>query len=457
MRLRNWQQRAIETALQKFESPFTHFLCLATPGAGKTVMAAALADILLKEDKVDLVLCFSPSTVVANDFKIELEGITNKRFCGGLGATGSSLTYQSMRHLDDAFWQLMISYRVFVIFDEIHHCAGREIERANSWGAEILKHIQGKAYYTIALTGTPWRSDTIPIVLANYLGDNNQIHVDYRYDLKQAISDGVCRFPHLTLLDNELISVIEDGEKANFKSIRDFLEHSSLNYFELIDHDEVVRQILKRGITQLTRERAQVYNAGGLIVAASVSHAKKIQSLLKELGESSELVTYQENDPEHLIKQFKRSTQKWIISIGMISEGTNIPRLRVCCYLSLVTTELYFRQVLGRILRAQSAEKEIGYFITPAHPRLIEFASRVSEEVPHYALLQPSVTNETNKQEFPSKDTLAEISVIEITKPQLSTKASFEEVEGSFEGNLPSWYGSTIDSFGRFHQKVLML
>ena len=45
MRLRNWQQRAIETALQKFKSPFTNFLCLATPGAGKTVMASALADI----------------------------------------------------------------------------------------------------------------------------------------------------------------------------------------------------------------------------------------------------------------------------------------------------------------------------------------------------------------------------------------------------------------------------
>ncbi len=117
-------------------------------------MASALADILLKQDKVDFVLCFSPSTVVANDFRVELEAITGKRFCGGLGAIGSSLTYQSMRHLDDTFWQLLSSYRVFVIFDEIHHCEGNQIENANAWGAEILKHIQGRAVYTIALTGT---------------------------------------------------------------------------------------------------------------------------------------------------------------------------------------------------------------------------------------------------------------------------------------------------------------
>ena len=96
MILRAWQQAAINAALTKYRSPFTHFLCLATPGAGKTVMASTLANILIKENKVDLVLCFSPSTTVANDFRVELEAFTKKRFCGGLGATGSSLTYQSM-------------------------------------------------------------------------------------------------------------------------------------------------------------------------------------------------------------------------------------------------------------------------------------------------------------------------------------------------------------------------
>ncbi|HCP01716.1 MAG TPA: diguanylate cyclase, partial [Rhodospirillaceae bacterium] len=35
----------------------------------------------------------------------------------------------------------------------------------------------------------------------------------------------------------------------------------------------------------------------------------------------------------------------------MISEGTDIPRLQVCCYLSRIRTELHYRQVLGRVLR----------------------------------------------------------------------------------------------------------
>lgn len=456
--LRNWQSEAIATALEKFEALYSHFLCLATPGAGKTVMASALADILIKKDKVDLVLCFSPSTVVANDFKVELEAITKKRFCGGLGATGSSLTYQSMRHLDAAFWTLLDTYRVFVIFDEIHHCAGTGIENANAWGEQILMNIQGKAHYTIALTGTPWRSDTIPIALANYIGEDNRLQVDYRYDLTQAIKDGVCRSPHITLFDNELIDVIENNERFSYSSISDFLIKSGLSYSELIFHDEVIRQILKHGVIRLNQERQIFGNAGGLIVAATISHAKHIQMLLSELGESSEVVTYQEDDPESVIHRFKRSSQKWIVSIGMISEGTNIPRLRVCCYLSLVTTELYFRQVLGRVLRAQYSPVEIGYLIMPAHPRLLEYSNRVAQEVPHYAVIKSLGNNEDRDSEdsyleedsdLPPKSNEHEMPPTALLNIEIGEEPS--------QGPLTSWYDSTIDSFGRFQQKVFML
>ena len=243
--LRNWQREAIEAALEKFEASYSHFLCLATPGAGKTVMASALANILIKTGKVDLVLCFSPSTVVANDFKVELEAITGRRFCGGLGASGSSLTYQSMRYLDTQFWTLLETFNVFVILDEIHHCAGDDTQNANAWGEQVLMNIQGKARYTMALTGTPWRSDAIPIALANYVSKDNRLLVDYRYDLTQAIKDGVCRSPHITLFDNELINVIENKNKRSFTSIAEFLFKSGLSYFEIITHNEAWNNSIK--------------------------------------------------------------------------------------------------------------------------------------------------------------------------------------------------------------------
>lgn len=40
---------------------------------------------------------------------------------------------------------------------------------------EILLNIQDQTTYTLALTGTPWRSDQAPIVLARYADPDNRI------------------------------------------------------------------------------------------------------------------------------------------------------------------------------------------------------------------------------------------------------------------------------------------
>ena len=65
MQLRKWQAESVKLALEHYQEISKHFLCLATPGAGKTVMAAEVAAKLHEQDKIDFVLCFSPSTTVS--------------------------------------------------------------------------------------------------------------------------------------------------------------------------------------------------------------------------------------------------------------------------------------------------------------------------------------------------------------------------------------------------------
>ena len=86
---------------------------------------------------------------------------------------------------------ILRNHRVFVVFDEIHHCSGSEVENANIWGQQVLTKIQGLATFTLALSGTPWRSDSLPIVMGEYSDPDGQLLVDYQYTLKQAIADGV--------------------------------------------------------------------------------------------------------------------------------------------------------------------------------------------------------------------------------------------------------------------------
>lgn len=124
--------------------------------------------------------------------------------------------------------------------------------------------------------------------------------------------------------------------------------------------------------------------AAGLVVAASVAHAEQIARRLAIVGENPIVVNYQTPEAQRVISSFKNSCDRWIVSVGMISEGTDIPRLQVCCHLSRIRTELHFRQVLGGILRRQESDplQASAWLYVLAEPTLVEFARRIGEDLP---------------------------------------------------------------------------
>ncbi|MEZ9955471.1 diguanylate cyclase, partial [Vibrio splendidus] len=128
--------------------------------------------------------------------------------------------------------------RVFVVFDEIHHCSGSEIENANVWGQQVLTKVQDLATYTLAMSGTPWRSDSLPIAMAEYNTPDGQVLVDYQYTLKQAIADNVCRNPKIVLVDNEHLSVTSDEKVESFSSILEMLKQTKTSYQSVIHNRE---------------------------------------------------------------------------------------------------------------------------------------------------------------------------------------------------------------------------
>lgn len=328
--LRTWQAECVELAINKFSSNRRpHFFCQATPGAGKTVMAAEVAKRLFQEGMIDLVLCFSPSLSVAEGMKKTFSWKLECSFNGGLGSLGGSYTYQSIRFLDENFWNTVSKYRVLVVFDEIHHCSFDDEGRSNSWGLEIVSKIQGFARYTLALSGTPWRSDRLPIVMAEYSDPDGMLICDYQYGLQQAVVDKVCRRPKIVLIDNEHLSVNAGRDNQHFASILDCLKQSDVSYHSVIHNEDAMNYILNSGCQKLAQIRQESPNAGGLVVAASIKHAKHIQKrLIEHFKQSACIVTYHHNNPLNEIESFRHSNVQWIVSVGMISEGTDIPRCR---------------------------------------------------------------------------------------------------------------------------------
>ena len=382
-----------------------HFFCQATPGAGKTRMAAEIANHLLQQNQIDLVMCFAPSCQVVDGFKTTFSAVLGRRMDGKIGAVGEARTYQGMDSRDEAFWALFDNYRVFAVFDEIHHCAGHDEFLSNAWGQQILQRVQDRAAYTLALSGTPWRSDDKGIVLARYSNPEGRLICDFRYGLKEAIADGVCRSPRIVLLDNHKVKLTEELEKDSsiriFPSIAKLLGESPVSYEDLLRNESLLNQLLGLGIEKLNEVRTLKPDAAGLVVATNIEHARQVALALEAKGESYRLVTNKTPDAQQIINEFKGSDCRWIVAVGMISEGTDIPRLQVCCYLSRIRTELHYRQVLGRVLRRTGASDNLAWLYVLAEPTLEGFSQRVAEDLPEDLAVLAKVPAPTMEQDQP--------------------------------------------------------
>ncbi|CAK4068620.1 hypothetical protein VDT1_1257 [Vibrio sp. 16] len=358
------------------------FFCQATPGGGKTFLAAEVAKRLMDLGLIDIALCFSPTKSVAEGIEKTFSFRLQRPFNGTLGSIGHSLTYQSIQYVPESYWSSLKNLRVFLVLDEVHHCSGNGTT-GNSWGQQVIEKLQELAVFSFAMSGTPWRSDSLPIVLSRYTDPEGKLMVDYQYSLKQAVADGVCRSPNIVLVDNERLAVRNgQGEKA-FSSILDLLSQTKTSYQSVIHNDAAIEYVLSLACNKLQMIRRTSPRAGALVVAASVSHTLKISQMLREnFNQSVSVVSYLHSNPLGEIEHYRSGDSQWIVSVGMISEGTDIPRLQVCCHLSAAKTELYFWQVLGRILRVTSEPNQEAWLYTFAEPSLIEFSERVEHDIP---------------------------------------------------------------------------
>lgn len=459
--LRKWQQQSVKKALRQFRNGKKHFMCLATPGAGKTTMAAEVILKLVEQGLIDYVICICPTKEVEQGIRKTFEHHTKRSFNGIIGALGGVYTYQSLLTLTPDFWEILRKYKVLVILDELHHCAGDRLSNANAWGEKVLLHICDHATYTLGLSGTPWRSDNSPITLGIY-PDGQNIECNYVYGLNNAVKDGVCRQPNIVLIDNDCITVTSKKEGIKtFNGFSEAISGSSLAYKMIITESEILKQLLAHGVSKLAEIRKDNPKAGGLVVASSVEHASELKQILKEeFQQSATMVTYHDNAPSAIIDEYRNQDIQWIVSVGMISEGTDIPRLQVCCYLSHVKTEMYYRQVLGRILRVDASPNKQAWFYTFAEGNLVQYANQIQKDLPKYKVIYDLETKlMDSKQQSPSLEI-----VLNDTNEAIDVSLSgIDEAKSDAIPNIKrkdTKYVEAIPNFevlGEFRQKVISL
>ena len=88
-------------------------------------------------------------------------------------------------------------------------------------------------------------------------------------------------------------------------------------------------------------------------------------------------------NPQKAIKSFKRNSHKrWLVSVNMMSEGMDVPRICTIVYVPSALTNLFFRQSVGRAIRKFNVnDKSYAYFIMPRLNVLEKYAREIEKEM----------------------------------------------------------------------------
>jgi len=386
--LRPWQRAAYE-AFQASPSP--DYLAVATPGAGKTTFALTCARASLAEEPRTLVVVAPTShlkvqwSLAAHRLGLQLDPDWSPGEGLARDVHGLVTTYQQIATGNTATKLAGLSADGFVILDEIHH-AGHE----KAWG-DGIRVAFGHAARRLSLSGTPFRSDAVQIPFVRYDaagGEGDMAHADYTYGYADALRDGgVVRPVYFPRVDGDMEWTTASGDVIN-ASFQDELTKDQMSMrlrTALSLEGEWMPSVLARAHDQLRSIRQEHRDAGGLVIAIDQDHAQGIARLLRDrFGTPADVVVSDDPTASKRIAEFSRNDRPWLVAVRMVSEGVDIPRLRVGVFATTTSTELFFRQAVGRFVRWQSGRpSQKAYVYIPDDPRLRTHAFEIAEARRH--------------------------------------------------------------------------
>lgn len=411
-RLRPWQEEALAKAERWLLGTRTdkHFLINAAPGAGKTIAACVIARRLFECGEIDRVMVIAPRSEVVAQWARDFKAVTG-RYMAKVTAAEEDVealgvdvcaTWAALQGLQDAVQAVCRGGRVLVICDEHHHAAV-----SAAWGTSADSAFSDAAFVLI-LTGTPIRSDGAQSVWLAYDDAGAIDHPDegsYALSYGEAVDLGYCRpvtfHRHEGLftvdLDDSSVQVSGHREAELTPELRRIPGlQTALNFYRLaskpqFEADNVTpllsgyqATMISCASDKLTELRLRMPEAGGLIIAPDIEMAEYMARLLEMIeGEAPIIVHTQKANNGSKIAAFRsNASRRWIVSVAMISEGVDIPRLRVLVYLPKALTELAFRQAIGRVVRTNGADDDTrAYVVMPSFETFDGFARRVEHEM----------------------------------------------------------------------------
>ena len=352
MKLRPYQQDAVDAVIHHFRRRSEPAVLVLPTGAGKSLVIAELAR---KAKGRVLVLAHVKELVAQNHGKYQAlglqEGLQADLFSAGLGQKENlrRVVFGSIQSVARNLPRFSEPVSL-VIIDECHRVG----EEEDSQYHQLIGHLKSHnpALKILGLTATPYRLGLGYIYNYHYRGmvrtTEPRFFADciFELPLRQMIKQGYLTPPRL--IDAPAVhydfSRLLPRENGLFSDAD--IERELKRQTRVTPH--IVRQII-----EYAQDRQ-----GVMIFAATVEHAREVTGLLPD--GSAALITGETPLPERdrLINAFKARTLKFLVNVAVLTTGFDAPHVDLIVVLRPTESLSLYQQIIGRGLRLAEQKQE---------------------------------------------------------------------------------------------------
>jgi superfamily II DNA or RNA helicase len=425
-RPRPFQSEVATQVLDGIRSGRDRTVVLASPGSGKTLAYLSLATRLYREGLIDHIAVFVPRIALAQQCEIgwqhrhpvtgaatgmcllfdgtlrfgKIQHKTNEvpLTPASQRGTGFVATYSALATSERIFteWARKHEGRFLLIADEAQFCGdSNDNDSGGTRAGALIESLHGFALHTLLLTGTPYRADNQPLVLAEYTdpepGDRRGLrklvhHAEASY--QDGIAEGYLRTFEMHLTE-ALVS------KRTLGDPDERMSGASLLTYNLSDDGQDLTDVLRDARTWeplVDRVVARVkdkqkFNPAyrGLISCMAQAEAKKVQKYLQDKypGLRVGIAVSSDSDAPQALKDFRAKSMDVLVTVRMAFIGYDCPEITVVGILTHYRDGGHLMQLVGRGLRVWDGmppREQSCVIVAPDDPRMREFLELLRDE-----------------------------------------------------------------------------